>query len=59
MNPQYTYRVHYSVEDNEWVATCDQEPLYRGLGPLPEDALNHLHWVMDDSSPSGKGSDDE
>lgn len=38
----YTFRVAWSAEDNEWVATCDQLP---SLSHLHYDPVEAVEWI--------------
>lgn len=42
----YTYRVTWSVEDNEFVATCLEFPSLSWLAPTQVDALNGLEQAI-------------
>lgn len=44
----YTYRVTWSPEDNEFVATCLEFPSLSWLAGTPQDALDGLRKVVDD-----------
>ena len=45
---RYTYRVTWSVDDEEFVATCVEFPSLSWLAASPEDALSGLRAVVDD-----------
>ena len=40
--PPYSYRMSWSEEDGECVATCDELPGLSGLAPTPAGALRQL-----------------
>ncbi|GAA1379712.1 type II toxin-antitoxin system HicB family antitoxin [Luteococcus sanguinis] len=44
---RYTYRVTWSPEDDEFVATCVEFPSLSWLAASPEDALSGLRAVVD------------
>ena len=44
----YTYRVMWSGEDNEHVATCLEFPSLSWLAPLPDEALRGLQVLLGD-----------
>lgn len=44
----YTYRVSWSVEDQEFVATCLELPSLSWLAPTQDEALHGLRDLVDD-----------
>ncbi|OIO31143.1 MAG: toxin-antitoxin system HicB family antitoxin [Nitrospirae bacterium CG01_land_8_20_14_3_00_44_22] len=45
-NDHYTYRVTWSVEDNEYVGLCAEFPSLSWLAKTPEDALKGIRKVV-------------
>lgn len=45
----YTFRVHWSAEDTEWVATCDQFTSLSCLADHPEGAFEGLLTLVEDA----------
>jgi predicted HicB family RNase H-like nuclease len=45
-NDHYTYRVTWSVEDNEYVGLCVELPSLSWLAKTPEDALKGIRKVV-------------
>lgn len=45
---RYTFRVSWSAEDEEFVATCVEFPSLSWLAGSPEDALSGLRTLVDD-----------
>ena len=48
---RYTYRVTWSLEDEEFVATCLELPLLSCLAPTQEEALSGLRGLVADEAP--------
>jgi predicted RNase H-like HicB family nuclease len=44
--PAYHYRISFSEEDGEYVATCDEVPGLSGLGGTPQDAVTQLETAL-------------
>lgn len=42
----YTFRVHWSAEDGEYVATLEEYPSLSWLGPTPKEAFAGLLHVL-------------
>jgi predicted HicB family RNase H-like nuclease len=64
MNPtdQYTYRVSWSIEDEEYVATCVEFPSLSWLAATPERSLSGIRKVVaecvDDMHRAGEAAPD-
>lgn len=43
---RFTYKVFWSEEDGEWVATCDQQPYMSNLDADPVEALKGMIQLM-------------
>ena len=46
MNDQYTYRIIWSVEDNEHVGLCAEFPSLNWLAPTPAEALSGIQRLV-------------
>lgn len=44
--PKYSYRVFWSSDDNEFVATCTEVPGLSGLGPSEAEAIGELKTAL-------------
>jgi predicted RNase H-like HicB family nuclease len=55
---KYSFTVHWSERDGEWVARCPAFPGLSGIGRRPEDALTQARVVLwlfiDDMKASGE-----
>lgn len=47
-NDHYTYRVTWSVEDNEYVGLCAEFPSLSWLSPTPETALKGIRKTVEE-----------
>jgi predicted HicB family RNase H-like nuclease len=48
-NDRYTYRVTWSVEDEEYVGLCVEYPSLSWLAPTPQEALEGIRQVVADA----------
>ena len=49
MTDHYTYRVTWSLEDNEYVGLCAEFPSLSWLAPTPDEAFSGIRQVVADS----------
>ena len=49
MSDQYTYRITWSAEDEEYVVLCLEFPLLSWLAPQPEDAFAGIRRAVADA----------